>query len=731
MFNRNNLLSLAGGFLLLSASPAPAQPVAAVPLEVPRLDQIPTASTSAAHLAQQPAEPTQAQAPAPAQPDAEELDEVTVTGTGTYRRTRSSTATKTDTPILDTPQSIQVIPRQLLEDQGTVRVRDALRNVSGVYLSDTGGNFGEVFNIRGFRSNNYTNAFLSSIVDAYTSLDTANIERIEVLKGPSSVLFGRAEPSGVINYVTKKPLATPQAVVGLSVGSYSFYRTTADLSGPLTADGALAYRLNLAYEDANSFRGVQGRRVFFAPVLEWKIGPDTKLIFEVEHTRDNRAYDQGLVAVGNGVAPVPYNRLYADPKGLIFGYVTRATAVLEHRFAENLTMRSGGRYTSYLESFPRLFYGGELLADNRTLLLASPQGNNYTESITFQNDVVWKAKTGSVDHTVLFGLELGKFAQAFDVIFGFTNAIDIYQPPPYPFISLPADTPGFRGITTTSSFGVYLQDQVSFSDNLKLVLGGRYDTVSAPLLDYLTGGVSPSEGQAFSPRVGLLYKPAAAVSLFANFNQSFAPSSGLSATGTPFLPTRGTGYEIGAKADLLAGRLFANLALFKIAKTNVVTADPANPRFSIQVGEQESQGVEFDLSGEILPGWNVFASYAYTDAKISKDNTFPVGNRLPTAPLHGGSFWTAYRIQEGPLEGWGAGAGVFAVGERVGDIDNSFAVPGYTRVDAALYYRRGGLNAAVNFKNLLNAQYIEAAAFRAGVYPGAPFTVQGTLEVRF
>ncbi|WP_231848334.1 TonB-dependent siderophore receptor [Gloeobacter violaceus] len=609
-------------------------------------------------------------------------------------------------------------------------MRDALRNVSGVYLSDTGGNFGEQFNIRGFRSNNYTNAFLSSIVDSFVFVDSANIERIDVLKGPSSVLFGRAEPSGIINYVTKRPLPTPYAAVGFTAGSYDFYRTTVDLSGPLTSDGNLAYRLNVAYEDANSFRGTQGRRVFFAPVLEWKVGPETKLTFEVEHTRDNRPFDQGLFAVGNGVAPVPYNRLFADPKGLISGNVTRVTALLEHRFAENLTMRSGGRYTSYLESYPSLFSAGELLPDNRSLLLANQRGYGYTESVTFQNDLIWKPRTGSIDHTVLFGLELGKFAQSFDAFFGFANVIDIYQPPPYVFESPPGSSV-FVGIITTSSFGVYLQDQISFSDNLKLVLGGRYDTVSAPFTDLQTGDVSPSEGQAFSPRVGLLYKPASNVSLFANFNQSFAPSSGLSTTGTPFLPTRGTGFELGAKADLLANRLFANLALFKIAKTNVVTADPANPRFSIQVGEQESQGVELDVSGELLPGWNVVASYAYTDARISRDNTFPVGNRLPTTPLHGGSFWTAYRIGEGALEGWGAGAGVFMVGERLGDLDNSYSVPGYTRVDAALYYRRGSLNAAINFKNLLNAQYIEAANFRTAIYPGAPFTVQGTLEVRF
>ncbi|MBW4698917.1 MAG: TonB-dependent siderophore receptor [Aphanocapsa lilacina HA4352-LM1] len=697
----------------------------------PRLSQLERPSTEAAPLLGQAVpEPQPAAAPPPG--DAEDLDEVTVTGTSTYRRSRSSTATKTDTPILDTPQSVQVIPRQVIEDQGAVRVREALRNVSGVYLAgDASGRF-EIYNLRGFTASTFTNAFSANVFESLVFPESANIERVEVLKGPSSVLFGRAEPSGVINFVTKKPLDRPYAALGFTAGSYDFYRTTVDLSGPLTAEGNLAYRLNAVYEDANNFRGNQARRVFFSPVVVWKASPDTTLTFEVEHYRDNRPLDSGIPAVGTGIAPIPYSRNFYGPERLVVSNLTRVTALVEHRFAENLTMRTGGRYTSWFQNYPRDFVSPvSLLEDNRSLSVLIGNTPALRESTTFQNDLVWKPRTGSVDHTVLFGLELGKFTNA--VTFssrGEAGVIDIFQPPPYALAVNPL-LPVSSSFTPTNSFGVYLQDQVSFSESFKLVLGGRYDTVSAPLTNLLTGSVSPSEGQAFSPRVGLLYKPAPEVSLFANFNQSFAPTTGVSIAGTPFVPTRGSGYEVGAKADLLAGRLFANLALYKIARTNVLTADPTSPSFSIQVGEQESQGVEFDITGEILPGWNVIATYAYTDAKISRDNTFAVGNRLPTAPLHGGSFWSSYRAPDGPLEGWGIGAGVFVVGERFGDLTNSYVAPGYTRVDAALYYRRGWLNAAINFKNLLDARYIEASASRLFNSPGAPFTVQGTVEVRF
>ncbi|MBW4698909.1 MAG: TonB-dependent receptor [Aphanocapsa lilacina HA4352-LM1] len=367
-----------------------------------------------------------AQAPpaaAPATPgqdlpdDPSELDEVTVVGR--YLRKDATTATKTDTPLIDIPQSIQVVPRQLLEDQKIIQFNDALKTVSGVFNANPSFAPFSTFSIRGFNTNNiYRNGFRDG-VNSLAGFDVASIERIEVLKGPGSVLYGQGELSSIINYVTKKPLLTPYAAVGFTAGSYDFYRTTLDLSGPLTANGNLAYRLNAAYEDANSFRGTQGRRVYFAPTVVWQASPDTTLTVELEHLRDNRPFDSGLVALGDRVAPIPYNWVFGDPNGLVNQNLTRTTAVLEHRFAENLTLRTGGRYTHFFQIYPtRYVKPGGLLPDNRTLPLFAAQIPSLRESLVFQND-----------------------------------------------------------LTPTSGFGVYLQDQISFSDNLKLVLGGRYDTV--------------------------------------------------------------------------------------------------------------------------------------------------------------------------------------------------------------------------------------------------------------
>ncbi|UFP97057.1 TonB-dependent siderophore receptor [Gloeobacter morelensis MG652769] len=631
---------------------------------------------------------------------------------------------------------MQVIPRQVIDDQGAIRITEALRNVSGVSFG-TGAGRTDTFVIRGFAANQFQNGFLDDFNASISFRESANIERIEVVKGPASVLFGRAEPSGIINLITKQPLNKPYAALDFTIGSYSFYRPTLDLSGPLTADGALAYRLNLAYEDAGSFReGLPtARRIFVAPVLRWRLGPDTTLTFEGEHLRDSpRPYDQGLVAVGDGVAAVPFTRYIGNPGSLDINQ-SRVYAILEHRFEPSLSMRTALRYTALRDQptpYNPLTGAGQVLADNRTALIGQTSNDGRTfETYFMQNDLTWKFNTGSVGHTALFGLEFGRLGlrTLFDSSPGGT--LDIFNPV-YPVDNFGAPQRVSDSISRIGTFGVYLQDQIALFENVQLVLSGRYDTYSADDFNFLRQTQTATYAEAFSPRVGLLYQPASNVSLFANFSQSFTPVTGLSATGTPFLPQRGTGYEVGAKAELAGGRLFANLALYDIAKRNILTADPANPLFSIQVGEQQSQGIEFDIAGERLPGWNVIASYAYTDAHVSQDNVVAVGNLLPNAPLHSGSFWTTYRFRpESALSGLGFGLGVFAAGERTGDLQNSFTLPGYARTDAAVYYAQGNFRSALNFKNLFDVRYFPGADLRTRIAVGQPFTVQATIGWQF
>lgn len=680
----------------------------------------------------------------------EEAIQVVVTGDldDGYNPSSSITATRTDTPLRDVPASVSVIPRQVLEDQGAVRLDEALRNVSGVTFSSSSGNRGQNFLIRGFNSTQYRDGLREDAggggsFNTRTAQETANIERIEVLRGPSSVLFGQGEPGGIINLVSKMPLDTPFYEVSFTAGSFDFYRSTLDLSGPLTEDGALAYRLNIAYENSGSFRDfVESQRYFIAPTLTWTISPDTQITLEASYLQDRRSPDTGLIVLNGDDRPVdlPFSRTLADPENFVQLYdETRAVLSLEHNFADNLSLRSAFRYTTSFESFREgLSFINALLNDNRTVELGVAFGDQFFETYTWQNDLNWQFNTGTIAHNLLIGLELRDSSASFSSqapdnqqnIFG--GFLDIFNP-------------DFEAITYTSGsqvftegdgtrqriLGIYVQDQIDLLENLKLIVGGRFDYVENEEVFQVFDFVQDGTDSAFSPRIGLVYQPDNVWSLYANYARSFVPVLGQSATNTPFEPTRGTQYEIGAKADFLDGRLSALLSAYDITRSNITTTDTNNPNFSIQVGEQRSRGIDFNIAGEILPGWNIIASYALIDARITEDNRFEVGNRLNNVPRNAASLWTTYQIQSGDLQGLGFGLGAFFAGERSGDLDNTFTLPGYTRVDAAIYYERNQFRAGLNFKNLFDTRYFAGSQGRLSVIPGAPFEVQGTLSWQF
>ena len=265
-----------------------------------------------------------------------------------------------------------------------------------------------------------------------------------------------------------------------------------------------------------------------------------------------------------------------------------------------------------------------------------------------------------------------------------------------------------------------------------MVLGGRFDILTNEVEDFNFNTNEFQQNEAFSPRVGLVYKLIEAISLYASYTRSLEQSIGESADGSVFDPGRGTQYEVGIKGEI-SDRLSATFALYDLTRTNVLTDDPnnPNPQFQIQTGEQNSQGIELSVAGEILPGWNITGGYAYTDATITEDNTFAEGNRLENAPENAVSLWTTYTLQQGNLQGLGFGAGLFFVGEREGDLDNSFQLPSYTRTDAAIFYERGKFRTALNFRNLFDIDYFEAADNDLEVYPGDPFTVVGSLAYKF
>jgi iron complex outermembrane recepter protein len=660
-------------------------------------------------------------------------EEIVVTGErNRYRAPNASTATKTDTPIRDIPQSIQVVPQQVIEDQQTVSLEDALRNVSGVRPANNNVNVSNqaTFNLRGFSQGSiFRNGFPTR---SNSLIEVAGIEQIEVLKGPASVLYGQSEPGGIINIVTKKPLENPFYSASFQIGSYQLYRPTLDISATLTDDKSILLRMNLAYTNAGSFRDfVDSESIYVAPVLTFKFSDQTRLMIDLEYLSDDRTFDNTIPVIGKQPGDFPISRFLGEPGDKKQTTDFFAGYLFEHDFSENWKLRNAFRYHSY-QGDREVFRTGSLRNDNRTLNRTYQDFSIQTKEFSLITDVVGKFSTGSVKHIVLLGIDLrrqellnqGRTSRA-------NLPIDVFNP----IYGTPIPTSNFRVSDfkeTTEWAGIYVQDQISLLDNLIIVLGGRFDFVNN--INNFDGPDTDFQDNAFSPRVGIVYRPIEPISLYASYAKSFNPQSGFTVSGSPLEPTTGEQFEIGVKTEFLNGKLATTLAYYDLAKQNIATEDPNNPDFSVLIGEQRSRGVELDIAGELAPGFNLIASYAYTNARITRDNTGLEGLRPFNAPEHTGSLWLTYEFQLGSLKGLGLGTGVFAVSRNEGR-DGTYFLPGYTTIDLAAWYKFsiGKSNARVqlNVKNLFDTEYYESTSGRTVNQPGAPLTLIGRFSVEF
>lgn len=730
--------------LILSLTPASQTTKVPPPAQTPSTQETPGTEPEE-EPAQSPATPpVQPQGEGEQETEAQEQEDIEVLVTGEteegYEVDNATTGTRTNTPLRDVPQSIQVVPEQVLEDQQVTRLEEALRNVSGIRADDTFAGTINRINIRGFAQDVFLrDGFRES---QFSLRETANLERLEVLKGPASVLHGNLEPGGVVNLVTKKPLSEPYYSAELPVGSYGFYRPNIDLSGPLNEDRTLLYRLNAVYEGSEGFRDFDQdvERVFVAPVLTWNISDNTDLTLEFNYLNDERPFDEGLFAFGTGIPDIPYDRVFQDPDARRSVEELGVGYQLEHRFSEDWTLSNRFRLLSS-DDFDFRLTSWSVEEETEQLDRRWRSNDDLYENYALQTNVVGKFATGSINHTLLFGVDLeretrvGKQSRLPDDPSFFT---DIFNP-----VDDDVSRPDITDLTLLARdedirldrLGIYLQDQISLLDNLKLLVGGRFDLFDQRSKNFLTNTTFNQDRQRFSPRVGLVYQPSEQISLYASYSQAFNPNIFATSAddNSPLEPTIGNQYEIGIKGEFLDRRLSTTLAAYEITKKNIAATNPDDPDFSIPIGEVRSRGIELDIIGEITDSWNIIASYAYTDAEITRGNEFfAIGNRLTNVPENSASLWTTYEIQSGDLEGLGFGAGLFFVGEREGDQENSFRLPSFVRTDAAIYYRRNNWRAALNFQNLFDVDYIRSSAgFRASVYPGEPFTVIGTVSVEF
>lgn len=643
-----------------------------------------------------------------------------------YQGARGNTAaTRTDTPLLETPQSVRVIPQQLMEDLGASRLADTVDYVSGITrLNDFGGTW-DNYAIRGFSNTDggqLLNGFASN--RGYgPQRDTASVERIEFLKGPAAALYGSSEPGGTLNVVTKKPQFTAAHKVGVQTGGLGYRRATLDSTGPINS--AVAYRLNIAAEDGASRSSlVDNSKMVVAPAVTVNLGPNTILNYEAEFIRIRTPLDRGIIQVNGHVGALPSDRYLGDPSRSnlhVNGDTHQLT--LDHDFGNGWRSRTGASYRD------TQFYGsaidlvGSLAADGRTLTRRDSWRSLPARDVSLQTEIEGKLQLGGYTHTLLTGVETWRLSTAQDIRYSNLSqqpfAIDIYNPV---YNQAPGNlTPGYDLADQQRATGLFVQDQVDLSAQWKLLAGLRVDRFHQDSVNRLIGTRQIQNHSAATPRFGVSYLINANTSVYASAGRTFRPNAGTDENGQAFDPQKGQALELGAKWQSADQGLSASLALFDIRKTNVLTRSPTNANFSVAAGEIRSQGLEMDLAGQVDRHWRMTANMAYTDAVVTRDNNPALqGKRVLNVPrVSAGLF--AIREDQAPVGGgrYGLGGGLVHVGERTGTSTDTYRLPAYTTVRATAYWqldKRTRLTLDVH--NLFNQTYYTASWGALTVIPG-------------
>jgi len=563
------------------------------------------------------------------------------------------------------------------------------------------------------------------------------LERVEVIKGPASALYGQGSLGGFVNLVSKHPRPETFADLQFTIGSYNYYEPAMDLNATLNESKTIYARLNALYRDSGSFVDYAGtKRVFVAPSFTWEVSPDTSLTLLTSYKDDDLNLGFPLPARGtvlpNPNGEIPISRYIGNPAhpNDEWERSIRLSYEFKHRFTDHLAVRQNFRWFRLDFTSNNLFYPDSLDADDRTLALSGYRTKGNYEGWRVDSGLDATFVTGPAKHTLTFGVDYRRTDTLFNSNYGEELIyLDVFNPD---YRALLAYVYGPPDISKEgdSDLGIYVQEHVKVFDKVTLTLGGRYD--------HSTSDANPREYKKdhFTPRVGATYEFLRGVAVYANYSQSFNPQwSFLDASGKPVAPETGENIEAGLKTALLDGRLNTLLSLYQLTRQNVATANLSTPDpfDSLVSGEQRSRGVEFEAELQLLPSWDLTTAYSYTDAKITKDNTLPVGVRLQGVPEYTFSAWTKYTLQDGPLKGLGFGLGGRYYTEQEGDAtySNLFELPAYGIMNAAVYYERGPFHAQVNINNMLDARYFIGSSNDLYVLPGGPRTVLASVGWSF
>ncbi len=690
-------------------------------------------------------------APAPVSKEETELSAVEVHGTAPgsigYRAKKASTATKTNIPIMDTPFSVQVISREVMEDQQIVNMKNAIRNVSGIV--STGQADYDGIRIRGFNNDGFTTVYRNGLRIRRTHNTLTNVENIEVLKGPAGAIYGRIEPGGMVNLVMKKPQEDAHYSIQQQIGSFNMYQTTAEATGALNEDKTLLYRVDLDYKSDDTFVDtVYSKRSLISPVITWRPSAQTEVNFNIEQQKEKMRYWAGIPIVNGRPADIPVNRYlgFNDPNEYAKMNKTIVAFDWSHKFNDDWMLKQRF-HTYHLDyQFINTWSVNSIAADGRTMsrdVFYDPLDDTKGYATSF--DLTGSFNRLGIKHDVLLGTDYYK-----EVVEQNQNSslapvpyrtIDIYNPI-YTPINPQVATNNWINILAKWN-GIYFQDQMTLAPQWKLLLGGRWDDAtawrgaSATSLAVAEAAKVSAKDTKFNPRAGLVYQPKTWLTVYGNYSESMGgANTGTSASGAFFAPELAQQKEVGFKTELFDKKLVANVALYELTKKNVKTRDLANPAFSIAAGEVRNRGLEVDASGNVTRALSVVATYAYTDSRITKDNNGVQNKVYYSIPKHSGSLWGKYSLG-GDMQGLSIGAGAVGIGQNYANNANTQIVPGFVRMDAMLAYRFKGvassmMTAQLNVTNLMGIRYYTPSGYGGGsVVPGAPRTIVASLRADF
>ncbi|MCG3702889.1 TonB-dependent siderophore receptor [Aliarcobacter butzleri] len=653
-----------------------------------------------------------------------------------YYKTKSQSATKTDTPIRETPQSVQVVSNEIIKELNAVKIEDVLDYTSGVSRQNNFAGMWDNFSIRGFTGNENTGMSLlkNGFADnrGYNApRDTANIESIEFLKGPSGSLYGNSEPGGTINIVTKEPKFTSEHSIKTDVGSYDFYRMALDSTAPINDN--LAYRLNVATEKKGSFRDhIESQRYVVAPSLLYSINDDTFVSYMGEFIEQKAPFDRGIALIDGKNVMNPKNFLGNPDDGDVTLKNQTHQLKLEHYFSDSWSSRMGVAYkNNSLKGF-----GSEVTPATKittdSINLRTRYRDYSSDDIQFQADLQNVTDIKDATNTLLFGVETYRFEQD-SILYTNKDTVrvdNIRSNPTYTVLKTGLGSLSTDKYEEQKGVTLFVQDEVAYKD-FRFLTGLRYDEVRMDNVNHLDSSSVKQNDYAVSPRVGITYLIDDMWSVYTTSGTSFRPNTGTDIDGKTFESERSVSIETGLKFESEDKKTGGTLSLYQIEKKNVLAKDPNDDSYFIATGKVRSKGIEFDFNGKITDNIKANFNYTYTDAKVIEDSTYE-GNELLNIPKHTSSVLLMWEDSLSLNSSYGIGTGVTYVGRKAGNVNNDFYLPDYTTAKIVSYYKvNKELNFSLNIDNLFDKEYIASSYDVSWLTVGNPRTATLSMTYKF